>query len=167
MVDRYAPLLSIKAVSQQEFDTATAQLRQSEAAQARARLDLENATPRAPISGRIGRSNVTEGSLTSKDAGTHLVTIEQLDPIRVDFVRYYSDVLRLQQAVKSGKQKRADAAVVELVQEDGSVYPEKGAVRFSDMAVDPSSGSILLRAEFPNPRRELLPGTFVAIRFPH
>ena len=166
VVDRYAPLLSIKAVSQQEFDTATAQLRQSEAAQARARLDLENATPRAPISGRIGRSNVTEGSLTSKDAGTHLVTIEQLDPIRVDFVRYYSDVLRLQQAVKSGKQKRADAAVVELVQEDGSVYPEKGAVRFSDMAVDPSSGSILLRAEFPNPRRELLPGTFVAIRFP-
>ena len=166
VVDRYAPLLSIKAVSQQEFDTANAQLRQSEAAQARARLDLENATPKAPITGRIGRSNVTEGSLTSKDAGTHLVTIEQLDPIRVDFVRYYSDVLRLQQAIKSGKQKRADAAVVELLQEDGSVYPEKGTVRFSDMAVDPSSGSILLRAEFPNPRRELLPGTFVAIRFP-
>lgn len=166
VVERYAPLVSIKAVSQQEFDTATAQLRQSEAAQARARLDLENATPKAPISGRIGRSNVTEGSLTSKDAGTHLVTIEQLDPIRVDFVRYYSDVLRLQQAIKSGKQRRADATTVELIQEDGSVYPEKGTVRFSDMAVDPSSGSILLRAEFPNHRRELLPGTFVSVRFP-
>ena len=166
VVNRYAPLLAVKAVSQQEFDTANAQLKQSEAALARASLDLENATPKAPISGRIGRSNVTEGSLTGKDAGTHLVTIEQLDPIRVDFVRYYSDVLRLQQAVKAGKQKRADATTVELLQEDGSVYPEKGTLRFSDMAVDPSSGAILLRAEFPNPRRELLPGTFVGIRFP-
>lgn len=166
IVDRYTPLLAIKAVSQQEFDSANAQLKQSEAAQAKARLDLENATPRAPISGRIGRSNVTEGALTGKDAGTHLVTIEQLDPIRVDFVRYYSDVLRLRQAVKAGKQKRADATTVELLQEDGSVYPEKGTLRFSDMAVDPATGAILLRAEFPNPRRELLPGTFVGIRFP-
>lgn len=166
IVDRYTPLLAIKAVSQQEFDSANAQLKQSEAAQAKARLDLENATPKAPISGRIGRSNVTEGALTGKDAGTHLVTIEQLDPIRVDFVRYYSDVLRLQQAVKAGKQKRADATTVELLQEDGSVYPEKGTLRFSDMAVDPATGAILLRAEFPNPRRELLPGTFVGIRFP-
>ena len=166
IVDRYTPLLAIKAVSQQEYDSANAQLKQSEAAQAKARLDLENATPKAPISGRIGRSNVTEGALTGKDAGTHLVTIEQLDPIRVDFVRYYSDVLRLQQAVKAGKQKRADVTTVELLQEDGSVYPEKGTLRFSDMAVDPSTGAILLRAEFPNPRRELLPGTFVGIRFP-
>ena len=167
VVDRYAPLLAIKAVSQQEFDTATAQLKQNEALQAKARLDLENATPKAPISGRIGRSNVTEGSLTGKDAGTLLVTIEQLDPIRVDFVRYYTDVLRLQQAIKNGKQKLADASMVELIQEDGSVYAEKGRLRFSDMAVDPSSGAILLRAEFPNPRRELLPGTFVGVRFPH
>ena len=166
VVDRYAPLLAIKAVSQQEFDSANAQLKQNEALQAKARLDLDNATPKAPISGRIGRSNVTEGSLTGKDAGTHLVTIEQLDPIRVDFVRYYTDVLRLQQAVKAGKQKLADASTVELIQEDGSVYPEKGKLRFSDMAVDPSSGAILLRAEFPNPRRELLPGTFVGVRFP-
>jgi membrane fusion protein (multidrug efflux system) len=166
VVDRYAPLLAIKAVSQQEFDSANAQLKLNEALQAKARLDLDNATPKAPISGRIGRSNVTEGSLTGKDAGTHLVTIEQLDPIRVDFVRYYSDVLRLQQAIKAGRQKRADATAVELLQEDGSVYPEKGTLRFSDMAVDPSTGAILLRAEFPNPRHELLPGTFVGIRFP-
>jgi membrane fusion protein (multidrug efflux system) len=153
-------------VSQQEFDAASSQLKLNEALQAKARLDLDNATPKAPISGRIGRSNVTEGSLTGKDASTNMVTIEQLDPIRVDFVRYYSDVLRLQQAIKSGKQKRADATTVELLQEDGSVYPEKGTLRFSDMAVDPSTGSILLRAEFPNPRRELLPGTFVGIRLP-
>ncbi len=170
VLDRYTPLLAIRAVSQQEFDTASAQLKQAEATLMRARYDLENARPVAPISGRIGRSLVTEGSLTGKDAATHLVTIEQLDPIRVDFVRYYSDVLRLQQALKADKTgtlKRADAATVELIQEDGSVYPEKGVLRFSDMAVDPSSGSVLLRAEFPNPRRELLPGTFVGIRFPY
>lgn len=167
VVARYRPLLDIKAVSQQEFDSANAQLKQSEAALARAKLDLDNATPKAPISGRIGRSNVTEGSLTGKDAGTHLVTIEQLDPIRVDFVRYYSDVLRLQQKIKTGRQGKADATSVELIQEDGSIYPEKGVLRFADMAVDPSTGAILLRAEFPNPRRELLPGTFVGVRFPH
>jgi membrane fusion protein (multidrug efflux system) len=94
------------------------------------------------------------------------VTIEQLDPIRVEFSQSYSDLLRLQQAVKAGKQKKADAAKVELVLEDGSLYPEKGRLQFADLAVDPASGAVILRAEFPNPRRELLPGTFVRVRFP-
>lgn len=164
--ERYRPLLDIKAVSQQEFDAAQARVKQAEAAFAKARLDLENAVPPAPISGRIGRALVTEGALVGKGEATHLVTIEQLDPIRVEFTQTYSDLLRLQQAVRSGKQKRADSASVTLVLEDGSLYPEKGRLQFTDLAVDPNSGAVVLRAEFPNPRRELLPGTFVRVRFP-
>ena len=166
VADRYKPLLDIKAVSQQEYDAAAARVKQAEATLAKARLDLENAVPPAPISGRIGRALVTEGSLVGKGEATHLVTIEQLDPIRVEFTQSYSDLLRLQQAVKAGKQKRADAAQVELLLEDGSLYPEKGRLQFTDLAVDPASGAVVLRAEFPNPRRELLPGTFARIRFP-
>lgn len=164
--DRYRPLLDIKAVSQQEFDAAAAKLKQAEATLARARLDLENAEPRAPIAGRIGRALVTEGALVGRGEATHLATIEQLDPIRVEFTQSYSDLLRLQQAVKAGKQKRAGSAVVELLLEDGSLYSEKGRVQFTDLAVDPNSGAVVLRAEFPNPRRELLPGAFVRVRFP-
>jgi len=163
--DRYKPLLETRAVSQQEYDGALARYKQAEAALARARLDLENAVPRAPIAGRAGRALVTEGALVGRGEPTHLVTVEQIDPIRVEFTQSYSDLLRLQQAVKAGKQKKADAAVVELVLEDGSLYTEKGRLQFADLAVDPNSGSVILRAEFPNPRRELLPGTFVRVRF--
>ena len=164
--ERYKPLLETKAVSQQEFDAAQAKVKQAEATLAKAKLDLENAVPPAPISGRIGRALVTEGALVGKGEATHLVTIEQLDPIRVEFTQTYSDLLRLQQAIKAGRQKKADAAQVELVLEDGSLYPEKGRLQFADLAVDPNSGAVILRAEFPNPRRELLPGTFVRVRFP-
>lgn len=164
--ERYKPLLETRAVSQQEFDAAQAKVKQAEAALTKARLDLENAVPPAPISGRVGRALVTEGALVGRGEATQLVTIEQIDPIRVEFTQPYSDLLRLQQAVKSGKQKRADSARVELVLEDGSLYPEKGRLQFTDLAVDPGSGAVVLRAEFPNPRRELLPGTFVRIRFP-
>ncbi|MCX8086480.1 MAG: efflux RND transporter periplasmic adaptor subunit [Rhodocyclaceae bacterium] len=163
---RYAPLLEIKAVSQQEFDAAAARVKQAEAALAKAKLDLENAVPPAPISGRIGRALVTEGALVGKGEATHLVTIEQIDPIRVEFTQSYSDLMRLKQAVKAGKQKPAESAEVQLVLEDGSLYPEKGKLQFADLAVDPNSGAVVLRAEFPNPRRELLPGAFVRVRFP-
>ena len=164
--ERYKPLLETRAISQQEYDGALARYKQAEAALARARLDLENAVPRAPISGRAGRALVTEGALVGKGEATHLVTIEQLDPVRVEFSQTYSDVLRLQQAVKAGTQKKSDSAEVQLLLEDGSIYPEKGRLLFADMAVDPASGAVVLRAEFPNPRRELLPGTFVRVRFP-
>ena len=163
---RLKPLLDIKAVSQQEYDQAAARFKQAEAAVARAKLDLENARVLAPISGRIGRALVTEGALVGKGEATHLVTIEQLDPIRVEFTQSYSDLLRLQQAVKAGRQKQARVAAVKLLLEDGSTYAEAGTLRFTDLAVDPSTGSVLLRAEFPNPRRELLPGTFARVRFP-
>jgi membrane fusion protein (multidrug efflux system) len=167
--ERYKPLLETRAVSQQEFDAAQAKVKQAEATLTKARLDLENAVPPAPISGRIGRALVTEGALVGKGEATHLATIEQIDPIRVEFTQTYSDLLRLQQAVKAGKQRRSPAnegAQVELLFEDGSLYAEKGRVQFADLAVDPNSGAVVLRAEFPNPRRELLPGTFVRVRFP-
>jgi membrane fusion protein (multidrug efflux system) len=165
-VERYKPLLEIRAVSQQEYDLAEAKAKQAEDASIRAAQDLENTTVPATISGRIGRALVTEGALVGKGETTLLATIEQLDPIYVNFTEAGADLLRLRQAVISGKLKRAESAKVELVQEDGNVYPQKGRIFFTDMAVDPGTGSVLLRAEFPNPKRNLLPGMFVRIRFP-
>jgi len=166
VVDRYKPLLEIKAVSQQEYDAAAARLKQTQAALARAALDLDNTRVPAAISGRIGRALVTEGALVGKGEATHMATIEQINPIYANFTQPGSELLRLQAAVKSGQLKRADSAKVELLLEDGSVYPLPGRILFSDLAVDPSTGAISLRAEFPNPKRELLPGMFVRIRFP-
>ncbi|MBZ0106665.1 MAG: efflux RND transporter periplasmic adaptor subunit [Sulfuricella denitrificans] len=165
-LERYRPLLAIKAVSQQEVDLAEAKLKQAEVALTRARIDQENTTVPAPISGRIGRALVTEGALVSKSAATHLATIEQIDPIYANFTQPGADLLRLRQAVKSGKLRKAEQAKVELVLEDGSLYPQPGKLLFSDLAVDPATGSVSLRAVFPNPGHELLPGAFVRIRFP-
>jgi membrane fusion protein (multidrug efflux system) len=164
--ERTDRLVNIQYMSRQTLDAATARLKQAEAAMAKAQLDLENAVPSAPISGRIGRAMVTEGALVGKGDATHLATIEQLDPIRVEFTQTYSDLQRLQQAVKAGKQKKTDSTEVELLLEDGSLYAEKGRLQFTDLAVDPASGAVVLRAEFPNPHRELLPGTFVRVRIP-
>lgn len=165
-LERYRPLLEIKAVSRQEFDLAEAKLKQAEAALAKANLDLENAHVAAPIAGRIGRALVTEGALVGKGEATHLATIEQLDPIYVNFTQSNADLLRLQQAIKAGRLKRAAESRVDLILEDGSVHPQSGKLLFADLAVDPNTGSVSLRAEFANPKRELLPGTFVRVRFP-
>ncbi len=166
VVERYRPLIAIRAVSQQELDSAEARHKQAQAAQARAALDVENTRVPASISGRIGRALVTEGALVGRGEATHLATIEQIDPIYANFTQPGAEMLRLQAAVKSGKLKRAESAKVELMLEDGSTYPLPGKILFSDLAVDPSTGAVSLRAEFPNPRRELLPGMFVRIRFP-
>lgn len=165
-VERYQPLLEIKAVSQQEYDLANAKAKQAEAALIRAEEDLQNANVPAAISGRIGRTLVTEGALVGKGDATLLATIEQLDPIYVNFTQPGADVLRLRQAVKSGRLRHAESASVEMLMEDGSVYPQAGRIFFTDMAVDPATGAVSLRAEFPNPQRELLPGMFVRLRFP-
>ena len=126
VVERYQPLLEIKAVSQQEVDTAQARLKQAQAALARAELDLENTRVPAAISGRIGRALVTEGALVGRGEATHLATIEQIDPIYANFTQPGAELLRLQAAVKSGKLKRAESAKVELMLEDGSAYPLPG-----------------------------------------
>ncbi len=164
--ERYKPLLAAKAVSQQDYDLAEAKLKQAEAALSRAQLDLENTHVPAPIVGRIGRAQVTEGALVGRGEATLLATIEQVNPIYANFTQPGADLLRLQQAFKSGKLKRAGSAQVELVLEDGSVYPQPGKLLFSNLAVDPSTGSVSLRAEFSNPKQELLPGMFARIRFP-
>lgn len=165
-LERYKPLLEMKAVSKQEYDLAEAKVKQAEATLAKAQLDLENASVLAPISGRIGRALVTEGALVGKGEATHLATIEQLNPIYANFTQSNADVLRLQQAIKAGKLKRTGETRVEILLDDGSVYPQPGRILFSDLAVDPNTGTIQLRAEIPNPKNELLPGTFVRIRFP-
>lgn len=163
---RYQKLLASGVVSQQDFDLAHAKAKQAEAAQIRAEEALENASVPAAISGHIGRVLVTEGALVGKNEATLLATIEQLDPIYANFTQSGAELLRLQQAIRSGKLQRSKSAQVELVLEDGSLYDKPGRLFFTDMAVDPGTGSVSLRAEFPNPNRELLPGMFVRIRFP-
>ncbi len=166
LVDRYKPLLAISAISQQELDLANAKLKQADASLTRARIDLENTTVPAPIAGRIGRSFVTEGALVGRGEATPLAVIEQIDPIYVNFTQSSADLLRIQQQLKSGKLKPAQAEKIELILEDGSAYSSAGKLVFSDLAVDPATGSVSLRALFQNPRRELLPGSFVRVRFP-
>ena len=164
--DRDKQLLQVQAVSQQDYETAVTNLRQAEAALAQASLDLSNTRVPAPIAGHIGRELVTVGALVGHGDATPMALIEQLDPIYANFVEAGADELRLQKAFASGQLQRAGAATVELVLEDGSVYPEKGKLLFTDKVVDPSTGSIAIRAEFPNLAHQLLPGMFATIRFP-
>ncbi len=165
-VERYKPLLEIKMVSQQEYDLATTKAKQAEAASILADQNLENAGVPATISGRIGRAMVTEGAFVGKGEATLLATIEQLDPIYANFTQSGADLLRLKQAVKEGRLERTGSIKVQLLMEDGSMYSQPGKIHFTDMAVDPSTGAVSLRATFPNPNRELLPGMFVRVRFP-
>jgi membrane fusion protein (multidrug efflux system) len=163
-LERYKPLLAAKMVSQQDYDLTAAKLKQAEVALSRAQLDLENTRVPAPISGRIGRAQVSEGALVGRGEATLLATIEQVDPIYANFTQTGEDWAHLQQALKSGKLKRTSAPV-ELVLDDGSIYPQSGKLMFTNLAVDPGTGSVSLRAEFPNSKQELLPGMFARIRF--
>jgi membrane fusion protein, multidrug efflux system len=165
-VERYRPLLEMKAVSRQEYDQAEAKLKQADAAMAKAKLDLENASVLAPISGRIGRALVTEGALVGKGEATQLATIEQIDPLYANFTESNTDLLRLRQAVNAGRVKRSGETGVQVILEDGSTYQHAGKLLFSDLSVDPNTGAVLIRAEIPNPEKDLLPGMFVRIRFP-
>ena len=165
LLERYRPLREAQAVSAQEFDAQSAKVATAQAAVERARLDRENAHPVAPIGGRAGRALVTEGALVGRGEATPLVTIEQLDPIRVEFTQSHTDWLALRQLVAAGGKRSPMGAAVELVLEDGSTYSRTGTLTFSDQAVDPATGAIIHRAEFPNPDGQLLPGTFVHVRF--
>ncbi len=164
IAERDKALLDAKAISQQDYDLAQARVKQTEAALAKAALDLENTLVPAPISGRIGRAQVTEGALVGHGEATLLTTIEQIDPIYADFTQSGTDVMRLRNAIQSGKLKRDKASEVNLIMEDGSIYPHTGKLLFSDLAVDPDTGSMTMRAKFPNPNHDLLPGMFVQVR---
>ncbi|WP_431282555.1 efflux RND transporter periplasmic adaptor subunit [Humitalea sp. 24SJ18S-53] len=172
-VNRYRPLVRARAVSQQDLDNAEASLRQAQAdvALARAavqsaRINLDFTRVTSPIPGRTGRSSVTPGALVTADQANALVTITQLDPIYVDMTQPSSRLLRLRRDVASGALRRDDAgaAVVKLVLEDGSEYAAPGQLQFSEVIVDPGTGSVTLRAVFPNPQGLLMPGMFVRAR---
>ena len=128
---------------------------------ARIRLDYTRVT--SPISGRIGRSSVTPGALVTENQAAPLATVQQLDPMYVDVTQSSAEVLRLKRSLESGRLQRTDAAhaAVRLLLEDGSPYPEQGELQFTDVSVDQSTGAVTLRAIFPNPRQDLLPGMYV------
>lgn len=163
LADRYKLLVADKAVSQQAYDEARAAALQAEAALEQARIDLRYTKVMAPISGRIGRSAVTEGALVSNGQANTMATIQQLDPIYVDVTQSSKELLRLRRDLAEGRlQKASDsAAKVALKLEDGSRYAHEGTLEFSEVAVDESTGSVTLRAVFPNPDHLLLPGMFV------
>ena len=163
LADRYKLLVADKAVSQQAYDEARAAALKAEAALEKARIDLRYTKVMAPISGRIGRSAVTEGALVSNGQANAMATIQQLDPIYVDVTQSSKELLRLRRDLAEGRLKKASdsAAKVALKLEDGSHYAHEGTLEFSEVAVDESTGSVTLRAVFPNPDHLLLPGMFV------
>ena len=168
--ERYRDLVKIKAVSQQDYDDAYAALKQAEAdvaatraAVETARINLAYTKITAPISGRIGRSTVTDGALVTASQQAALATIQQLGSMYVDVTQSSAELLKLKQNLASGlfKSGGASQARVKLLLEDGTPYPLPGTLKFSEVTVDPSTGSITLRAIFPNPEQTLLPGMFV------
>jgi membrane fusion protein (multidrug efflux system) len=163
---RYKELSAIKAVSQQDADDAAASLLQAEAevGAARAalqtqRINLAYTRITAPISGRIGRSSVTPGALVTASQASAMATVQQLDPIYVDVTQSAGALLALKRSLEDGR-LRSGTAAVRLVLEDGSVYPQAGRLQFSEVSVDPNTSAVTLRAEFPNPRGDLLPGMY-------
>jgi len=173
LAERYAPLQAQGAVSRQEYDNALAARLSGEAAVAAAKaaveaanIDLRYTQVRAPIAGRIGRSLVTEGALVKAAQDQPIATIAQLDPIYVDVNQSSTELLRLRRDFDAGRLQRdaRQQAKVTLTLEDGSAYAEPGSLQFSEVSVDPGTGSVLLRAVFPNRKRTLLPGMFVRAR---
>lgn len=171
--ERYQPLVEANAVSKQEYITVVAANKQAEAELAgakaalqSARINLDYATVRAPISGRIGQSMVTEGALVSQLDATQLAVIQQTNTVYVNFTQSTGDVLRLRKALANKQLRGApDGAVaVRIVMEDGIEMPRPGKLLFTDLSVDASSGQITLRAEVPNPDGLLLPGQYVRVR---
>ncbi len=169
--DRYRPLAEIEAVAKQDYTDAAAQARQADASVAQtgaqletARINLRFTSVPAPITGRIGRSLVTEGALVTTNQADPLAVIQRLDPIFVDIQQSSADMLALRRALSSGGAAPA-SATVRLQLEDGSEYGQAGTVEFSEVMVDQSTGTVTLRARFPNAEGMLLPGMFVRARF--
>jgi membrane fusion protein (multidrug efflux system) len=168
--DRYAELLKTDSVARQAYDDAAAaagqaaaQVEQAKAALQTAQINLGYTEIKAPISGRIGRSTYTQGALVTVAQADPLTVIQTLDPIYVDLSQSSAELLRLEGSVAKGQIQKSGpmTAKVKLTLEDGSVYPLSGKLQFTDVTVDPASGAVILRAEFPNPKGLLLPGMFV------
>jgi membrane fusion protein (multidrug efflux system) len=161
--DRYKQLVNEQAVSRQEYDTAVANQLQSEATLQSAQINVRYTKVYAPISGRIGRSSVTEGALVNNGQTDAMAVIQQLDPIYVDVTQSSVELLELRRELESGRLQKAgeNTAMVKLTLEDGSQYKQQGKLEFSEVSVDQTTGSVTLRAVFPNPDHTLLPGMFV------
>ena len=172
--NRYAQLLKTNAISKQNNDDAQAAYKQAQAAVAAAEAGLKNAqinldytTVRSPISGRIGRSLVTPGALLSAHQAQNMAVVQTLDPIYVDVTQSSKEILSLKKDIAAGKLKTKGGAIpVTLIMEDGTKYPQTGELTLSEVSVDPGTGTITLRAEFPNPENILLPGMFVRTELP-
>ncbi|MEH3085604.1 MAG: efflux RND transporter periplasmic adaptor subunit [Xylophilus ampelinus] len=174
LADRYKPLVEVNAISQQEYVNAQAAQKQAladvaagRAAVQTAQINLGYASITAPISGRIGRTLVTEGALVGQGEATQLAVIQQIDPVYVNFTQSANDALKLRDAMQRGQLKKvpgSNAASVTIVMEDGTAYERAGKLLFTDLTVDPTSGQITLRAEVPNPGGVLLPGLYVRVR---
>lgn len=170
---RYADLVKIEAVSRQANDDADAAQKQAQAdvaaakaALEKARIDLGYTRVTSPIAGRISRSAVTPGALVTVNQAAALASVQQINPIYVDLTESSTDLLRMKRDLASGKLQQAggNAVAVQLALEDGSVYGEKGTLAFSEVTVDEGTGSVTLRAVFPNPKGDLLPGMYVRAR---
>lgn len=170
---RIETLVASKAASQVQYETSQSQLQQAradvearKADVARARLNLEYTTLKAPISGRIGRALVTEGALVGQGEATHMATIQHLNTVYADFTQSVAELSQLRRAMAKGDLESAgpEAAKVRLVFENGELYPHEGKLLFSDSTVDPTTGQVTLRGEFPNPSGELLPGMYVRVQ---
>jgi membrane fusion protein (multidrug efflux system) len=170
---RHADLIKNNVVSQQDHDNAMAALKTAEAdvaaaraAEQTARINLGYTSVTAPVSGRIGRSAVTEGAYVQAAQATLLATVQQINPMYVDLTQSADEVLRLRRDMESGRLQGSDKgqARVRLVTDDGREYPIVGTLQFAELTVDPGTGSIALRALFGNPKGELLPGMFVRAR---
>jgi len=168
--ERYRDLVADKAISQQDYDDATAAEKQAlaeieywKATIKTALINLGYTRVTAPISGRIGKSNVTDGAIVTAYQPLALATIQQLDPIYVDVSQSTTDMLHLKRRLKDGRLKKnvKDHNKVRLILEDGTPYPLEGVLQFSDVTVDPTTGSVILRVVFPNPEDIILPGMFV------
>lgn len=167
--ERFKELLGDKAVSQQDYEDATAAVRQVEAdvqywraSVETVRINLAYTRITSPIAGRIGKSSVTDGAIVTAYQPTPLATIQQLDPIYVDASQSTAELLRLQRRLQAGQLTRdgAQQNAVQLILEDGGKYPAEGTLQFRDVSVDASTGSVILRMVFPNPNGVLLPGMF-------
>lgn len=174
LAERYKPLVAANAISKQDYANAVAAQKQAAADVAVAKASVQSASitlgyasVTAPISGRIGRSLVTEGALVGQGDATQLAVIQQIDPMYINFTQSASDALKLRAAMQSGQFQRAsgaNAASVRIVLEDGTEYSRPGRLLFTDLTVDPATGQITLRAEVPNPDGQLLPGLYVRVR---
>jgi len=169
--ERAQQLITIRAISQADFDSAKADekqkaatLAQAKAAVETAKINLDYTRVAAPISGRIGKSTVTPGALVTANQTTALATVQDISKVYVDITQSATDMLKLKRAMMSGGLSKPSSAKVQLILDDGSIYPESGTLEFTDVSVSPTAGTVTLRALFPNPDGLLMPGMFVRAR---